>query len=69
MKKLLKLFIKNFINRKSGLTNKEKSIISEDTSNIVEEILDEMEKESNQKDEKIHNLFVDLMLLENDIKK
>lgn len=66
MKNITKYFIGIFI-RKTKLTEKQTSYIKEDTNIKIEEIVEEIKKDIDKKNQKIHNLLVDIMLIENDI--
>ncbi len=66
MKNITKLFTGIF-KRKTKLTEEQISYIKEDTSIEIEKVVEKIKEDLDKKNQKIHNLLVDIMLLENDI--
>ena len=66
MKKITKYFVSIFI-RRTKLTEEQTSYIKEDTNIKIEKIVKEIKEDIDKKNQTIHNLLVDIMLIENDI--
>ena len=60
-------WFKKILKRKDYIGKSLKKKLKSDDNVSTDEMVEKMKRESDHKDELIHNLLVDIMLLENDI--
>lgn len=60
-------WFRNLFKKKIYISDRLKKNLKSDLTESTEEIVKKLKDDNNRKDEEIHNLLVDIMLLENDI--
>lgn len=60
-------WLNKIFNKRNYISKEQRERLIIDSKEEINEKVEKMKNESEEKDEKIHNLLVDIMLLENDM--
>lgn len=63
----MKNWFNNLFKRRKHISDRLKKNLKSDLNESTEKLVEKLKEDNDRKDEEIHNLLIDIMLLENDI--